>query len=755
MNVKNARLTLAIVGFISIIALILIPRVRFNYDFESFFPIDDPDLDRYMAYRDHFSLSDNDYILVGLEHSPSIFDQAFLEKVEGFADTLEQLPYVIKLQSPTRIKQFIVGPLGPIQAPYLHIKQPQRYTNDSTRIYSNPNLVGSFFSTDGTALTILIETEPGLGKKQSDTLATLIEDLVKDAPFEEVYVAGKATGQKYYVQKMQRELIFFSSISIVLVILFLWVTFRAAWGIVIPLLTVVLSIVWLIAFMVLTGKDLDVLSMLLPVILFVVGMSDVVHIISRYLEELRNGLEKEAAVRIAFRHVGMATLLTSVTTGIGFITLYTVNIKPVQDFGLYTAIGVLFALVLAFSILPSVLLLTPTPKLVEKPRAVEAWYRIMHPIFKSTISHSKWVLAITSVVVLLSFWGISQIKVNNYFLEDLSEDDPHRAQFEFFEEKFAGVRPFDLHIEVEGEVSVYDTAVLQQIDRVEQLVLDIYPMGFVSSPTAVVKSLQQSLNGGKQKAYRMPSGSREWKGIEKMFKKLKRRPEIREIISEDEQHTRLSAKVVDIGGSEFLRLNDVFYERLPNVIDTSQVKVHITGMSYLIDKNNAALSTNMLTGLLIAFAVIAAIMGALFKSPSMVLISLVPNILPLLVIGGFMGFAGIDLKISTAIIFTIAFGIAVDDTIHYMSKLRLELNKGKPLLYALKRASLSTGKAITITSLILLSGFIALSFSDFMSTHYIGLLVSMTLFLAVIGDLYLLPVLIRMFYRDPNKQKNN
>lgn len=170
-------------------------------------------------------------------------------------------------------------------------------------------------------------------------------------------------------------------------------------------------------------------------------------------------------------------------------------------------------------------------------------------------------------------------------------------------------------------------------------------------------------------------------------------------------------------------------------------------MAYLIDKNNEHLATDLMSSLLVAFAVIGVIMGAIFKSVRMVLITMVPNMLPLILIGGVMGFTGIDLKVSTSIIFTIAFGIAVDDTIHYVSKLRMELNKGKSLLYALKRTSISTGKAIVLTSLILISGFIALVFSNFASTFYIGLLVSLTLVFAVLADLFLLPVLIFVFYR--------
>jgi predicted RND superfamily exporter protein len=177
---------------------------------------------------------------------------------------------------------------------------------------------------------------------------------------------------------------------------------------------------------------------------------------------------------------------------------------------------------------------------------------------------------------------------------------------------------------------------------------------------------------------------------------------------------------------------------------------NITGTAHLIDVNNSYISKNVLEGLLIAFGVIGLIVGFMFRSIKLVLFSLIVNVMPLLMIGGIMGLMGIDLKMSTAIIFTIAFGIAVDDTIHFLSKLRHELKQGKSMLYAMKRSYLSTGKAIMVTSLILCGGFLTLALSDFLGTANIGKLISLTLLFAVLSDLVLLPALLLLL---PNKNK--
>ena len=182
-------------------------------------------------------------------------------------------------------------------------------------------------------------------------------------------------------------------------------------------------------------------------------------------------------------------------------------------------------------------------------------------------------------------------------------------------------------------------------------------------------------------------------------------------------------------------------------VDSSLVALKITGTSLLIDKNNQYLTQNMMEGLGIAFLVIAVIVALLFRSLRMIIIVLIPNVIPLIVVAAIMGYFGITLKLSTSIIFTIAFGIAVDDTIHFISKLKLELDKGKSLLYALKRTYISTGKAIIVTTIILAGGFLTLILSSFGGTYYTGLLVSLTLVLAVLADLTLLPALLIMFFK--------
>ena len=749
---KLAKRTLLLLGIITVFAAFQIPKLQFNYDFEKFFPQGDEDLKFFLDYRQKFT-PDTDFILVGLENETSVFNQEFLQEVERLTDTLETLPFTNSVSSPTRLKSLIVGPFGPIEVPYIHVSKPELYGTDSARIYQSPDLIGSFFSTDARAVSLLINTAPRMTKDDSDVLARALLKKLKNFEFYNIRTAGRMTGQLYYITKMQTELSLFISLSLIILIVFLWISFRSFWGVWVPIAVVLLTGLLLLAAMSLTGKPIDVLTAILPTILFVVGISDIVHIISRYLEELRNGLSKTQALKITFKEIGLATFLTSFTTAVGFLTLLTVSIGPIQEFGIYTSIGVFLAFFLAFTLLPAILMLNKKPDIASNQNNKLFWYPKMHWALRFTLSNRKSILIGSLLVFVVSLVGISRIEVDNFLLEDLSDGDPHKKDFVFFEKKFAGVRPFELFVKTKdstNNIFNYDNVV--QLNKVNQYLKDEYKAGFLVSIVNFVKTANQAMHGGKPQFYSVPETEMEYQKLMPIISRMEKSKQLESFIANNATEMRFTGKMEDLGGKTIKQYNQKFYQFLEKEGLNNKYEFKLTGTALLIDKNNETLAGDMMMGLVIAFLVIGFIMGFLYKSPDIVIIALIPNILPLLLIGGVMGFSGIDLKVSTSIIFTIAFGIAVDDTIHFMSKLKLELNKGKSLLYALKRTYISTGKAIVVTSIILCSGFISLVFSTFASTFYVGVLVSMTLLFAVLADLLLLPVLLVNFYK-PKKAK--
>ncbi|RIJ41620.1 efflux RND transporter permease subunit [Pontibacter oryzae] len=748
---KLSYLVLLLVAILSAVSIYFASQLRFDYNFDNFFPKGDPDLAYYFDYREKFG-NDNDYILIGLDNQgKSIFQKNFLTKVDSLSSFMMRQPHVESVLSPTTVKSPVIEQFGYFEIPYLHTSEPERYTQDSINIYSSRELIGTLFSEDATAISLFVQTTDNLSKEASDTLITALNQKLEQLDLKEHHVAGKALAQSVFVEKMKIELAIFMSASIVLVIFFLWITFRTAWGVLVPLVVVLLSVVWGMGVMGLFNKPIDLMTVLLPTIMFVVGMSDVIHIMSRYVTEIGNGMEKLPALKITLKEVGMATLLTSFTTAVGFLTLLTTAIVPIRNFGLYTAISIGLAFILAFTVLPAILLLIKKPNPVRARRVSLSWPILLRTMLRYVLVHPKAILASSAAVILISLLGISQIKVDTTLLEDLGDDDPIIQDFNYFEQKFSGVRPFEMHLIAADGHTMYDLEVLEEISKIEEYLYGTYGLNFISSPATVVKTLNRAQNGGLQEYYSLPENTRQLQSIKRRLQAYKNRSELRSLVTANASEGRLTGKMKDIGSAQATILNDSLESYISQNINPTLLKTHFTGSALLMDKNNAYVTSNMMQGLLIAFAVIAVIVGLIFRSLRMVVISLIPNIIPLLMIGGLMGFMGINMTVSVSIIFTIAFGIAVDDTIHFLSKLKLELVSGKSLPYAIKRSFISAGKAIIITSCILVAGFMTLVLSTFDATYYVGLFVSLTLVFAVVADLFLLPVLVLLFYKHPKK----
>lgn len=744
----TALLPLVLVVVLTILSILQLPSLRFNYHFEAFFPENDPDLTFFNDFKEKFG-NDNDYILVGIREEGGIFDEEFLKEVSSLSDSLSNLRYVESVTGPTDLTFLISGPFGPVNASFLHPDEPDRYASDSIRIYSQKEITGPFFSEDATAVNILIQTIQEPSKEKSDSIVLGLERILENFQFYELHLAGKVPAQYHYINRMQRELFVFISIAVVLLILILTIMFRSFWAVVAPLLIVFLSIIWLLGVMSITGKNIDLIMTLMPTMLFVVGMSDAIHFLSRYTEIIREGYSKIAAIKITVKEIGVAVFLTSLTTAVGFLTLITVSITPLKEFGIYIATGVGIAFALTFLILPSILSLVKPPATSGyNIRYSLKWAKATRWILRWTLKNRVSVLVGTVLLIGISLIGISKIEVNTHLLEDLRNDDPLKQDFQFLEDRFDGVRPNEIMVSVKGGGTVWDYENMIQIALVSEFVKKYYDTGPQLSLVSLVKMFNQSLNGGRVDYYRIPGTKEEYEPVRAAMLKYRKSNILKRFVTPDGKHAAISTRMKDTGSREVALKDYQFYTVLPELADSGSLHFHLTGTARLIDKNIGYLSVNMIQGLLFAFMLIAFISGVFFRSARMVLFALIPNIIPLVFIGGIMGFLGVDLKVSTSIIFTIAFGIAVDDTIHFLSRFRMELKSGRTVPFAIRSSLNITGRAIILTSIVLITGFFTLIFSDFEGTWLVGLLISLTLLFAILSDLFLLPVLLLSYRKS-------
>ena len=720
-------------------------QLRFNYNFNDFYPAGDPDLDYYQGYTRRFG-NDNDYLLLGLEAPAgrTVFDPAFLARVDSLTRQARHLPHVLSVTSLTSLRNPVVEGFGLYELPYLHPQEPSQRTADSTLIFQTPGLVGNVLSRDARATALVVQLTPDLKKPGGDSLLTALRAGLARAglPAARAHLAGRVVAQSVFVDRLQRELVLFISIAIVLVTGLLCLTFRTWWGVVLPLVVVLGAVLWGLGVMGACGVSIDLMTALLPLMLFVVGISDTVHIISRYVSELGHGASKKAALRVTLRESGFGSALSALTTSIGFFTLMTSTIRPIHNFGLFTGIAVLLAFVLSFTLLPAMLVLLRKPALREPRRHGRDWDGVLGQLFSRVLRRRWGIYGASALILVVSLGLATRVRINSSLLDDLSVHDPVRQDFAFFDTHFAGVRPFELELKPTGGRTVYDPAVLRQTEQIEHYLTTTYGLQFQASPATLVRATRKALHGGELAAYRLPTDTTELAGLVARLRPLRKKPEFRALALPDGSAGRLTGRMGDVGSIRADRLNAGLRRFLRTSVDSTVLRTRLTGSSNLIDKNNENLTLNMIQGMAIDIAMVTLIVLALFRSLRMTVVVLIPNLLPILVVAGVMGLAGVNMKVSTSIIFTIAFGIAVDDTIHFISKLKLSLGHEPSLFKAVRRTYLLAGRAVVVTSLILVGGFCTLLFSSFDGTFYVGLLIGLTLLFGVVAELTLLPLLI-------------
>ncbi|MFD2036853.1 RND family transporter [Belliella marina] len=742
---------LAIAIMISIALALFRPQAVFDYDFEQFFPQEDEELTFYQGFREKFE-NDNDYLLIALGRKEGIFDIGFLEKALQVQHKLDSLEFVESVLSLLTFQEPVLNVFGMRYLPVLEWENDGKLQKSKQKLKSHPQYTGNLISGDGEYLLLILKNQQMISKEDGDFLFQEVKKILTDADFDKYYAAGKIKAQGEFVDLLQGEFAFFLSISIVLIMLLLFLIFRTWWGVLLPLVVLLFGIAWTIAIMLLSGKALDVMSVMQPTILLVIGLSALVHYMTLYLQKLRSGLTKDEAIKSTFKNLFLAIFLTCLTTALGFSTLYFTSAISLKLFGVYTALGVMVMFVAVVLITPGLLYLLSPLEVSKSNRYNEFWQHALAKSFRWILQHQVLVLSSFTVISALSIIALANLKVNGYLLDNLPREHELVQEFEFFDQEFGGSKPLEFFLEVgDSSENIFQYEVLKEIDKLEAYVRKEYETGAIVSPLSLVKVLNQAQNSGNAKAFTMPSGGQ--------YQRLK--PYLGQalakagyaLISEDLLQARLSTRTADIGSFRSSQLNKAMGLFVENEINGNLLQVKLTGTSNLIDKSHVTISDQMTKGLGVAIVLVGLIAGFLFRSWRVSFLILLPNVLPLLWMCGVMWLLDIDLKLTTAVIFTVAFGIAVDDSIHFMTKLQTELKKGRSMLYALKRTYLETGKAIVMTSIVLVSGFLVLTFSEFGVTFYTGLLISLALVFAVLADLMLLPILLLPMQRVWEKKK--
>lgn len=749
--VKYRRLFLGIILILSLVFLWGVFQLRIDFSFDSFYPRDNESYQYYTEYQKAFFESQNYLIYVAIQNPEGdVFDAGFMREVDSMLRNLSGIEGVDSVLLPTEVPMIRRRGVNYRQQPYLQFDSQEAALKSRDRVLSDSTLIGTFITRDFQYLCGYLQIDPDIfDSQQRDLTSRAVRESLSQATLPH-FISGIPYIRTRYVETIGSELAVFVSLAILFITTVLFLVYRTLWGILIPLTAVLLSLVWIVGFMGVSGENVNLVNNLIIPLTFVVGTSDVIHLTTKYLSEARNDLSRRMAMERTLREIGFAIFLTSLTTAIGFGSLLISKIPPIRSFGIYAAIGVMITYCITIIVLPNALMRLSHTRF-GNPQAIDnlkIWERLLNWFDRFTKTRPRWVLGTLVVIIGLCGWLIPQVPTDTHLIEDIGSTSTIRESMEFFETQSFGLRPFELGIHLrQDSLEVTDRAVLAELDKIQHYLKTQANFGPFLSPASLVKEANFIYYNARPAYRRIPDDQQKIDDYVNLLRSRGGDEIIRQVVSEDGRMTRISSRLPDIGTNAFEEIYAGLEEFYQTECDTSLFYYVPTGHAYLTETNLVYVRQSLLGGLGIAFVVVGIIMGLLFRSWRMLFISMVPNVIPLILTGGIMGIFGITLTASTSLVFVIAFGVAVDDTIHFLTRYRLERRKGADQDEAIRITLHGTGKAMIITSLVLMAGFVMLLASNFGGTFNTGLFTGLTIVFALVSDLFLLPVLLRWIDR--------
>ena len=529
-----------------------------------------------------------------------------------------------------------------------------------------------------------------------------------------------------------------------IIFFFFFRSYRATF---ITLLVVTIGVTWAFGFIGLFGYEITVLTALIPPLIIVIGVPNAVFLINKYQQEIKLHGQQAKALQRVISKIGNATLMTNITTASGFATFVFVKSQLLREFGILASINILSIFVLALLIIPIIYSFMEPPKKKHLNHLERRWMENVVDWMEKMVREQRITVYITTVIIIiLGIIGLYQIRVSGSLIEDMPKTKAFYKDIKFFENEFGGIMPLEILVDTKKEKGVMKLSTLKRMDKINEVIESFPELSKPVSIVNLVKYSKQAYYKGKPKYYQLPT-SQEQNYIFEYTKNSDGNSDmLNNFVDSTGQFARITTFMKDIGTDKM----NVIQERLRQIVEkefpSERYNVSFTGKALVFLKGTNYLIGNLVFSLSLAILLIALFMAWMFRSFRMILISIIPNMLPLLITAGLMGFFGIPIKPSTILVFSIAFGISVDDTIHFLAKYRQELIannwKIRKSVYAALR---ETGVSMFYTSIVLFFGFLVFTVSSFGGTIALGGLVSITLLLAMVSNLLLLPSLLLTF----------
>ncbi|NAY92749.1 MMPL family transporter [Muricauda sp. JGD-17] len=759
---NRVLILLAIAGFTVFLALQW-KNMQFSNSEANILPDDHPATVNYNAFKKIFGEEGNAVVLA--VRDSALFTPDNFNRWNKLSKQLQAFPEIDFVVSTDNLKvlvkdndqqAFVMEPL--IKKPFSTKEEVEKTTNHLFKelpfydnLIYNPN--------SGTIQTIAYLDKDIMNTAvRNEFILNDLGDLVKNFETEtglDVRVSGMPYIRTWNTKSIVDEIGIFIGAALLVTSLIFFFFFRSFRATFISMFVVIIGVMWAFGILGLFRYEITILTALIPPLIIVIGIPNCIFLINKYQQEVKKHGNQALSLQRVISKIGNATLMTNVTTASGFATFIILDSALLKEFGIVASINIVGIFILSLLIIPIVYSFMPLPKTKHLKHLNKKWIDFFVNWMERMVRNHRIGVYITAVIVLvMSIVGIYQIKITGSRIEDLPKNTHYFKDIRFFEEEFDGIMPMEIVVDTKRKNGAVKPATLRRMNQLEEIIEETPELSKPISLVNLVKYSKQAFYNGIPKYYQLPT-SQENTFIMDMARKSSSDDDLLEsFVDSTGQVARLTTFMRDVKIERMEEIEQDVQDAINKFFPTERYSVFMTGKALLFLKGTRYLVKNLLISLALAIGLISLFMAYLFRSFRMVIISLVPNLLPLVITAGLMGYLGVPIKPSTILVFSIAFGISVDDTIHFLAKYRQELTANrwqiKKSVYAALR---ETGVSMFYTSIVLFFGFSVFIISSFGGTKALGGLVSATLLFAMLSNLILLPSLLLSLERSiANKQ---
>jgi len=786
------RIKTILIMFAVIAAIVSqIPKITIDISTEGFLHKTDPTLIEYNAFRDQFG---RDELIIIAINSPEIFNKNFLSKLKTMHNELaEKVPYIEDITSLVNARNTHGKQDELIVAELLEDwpETPEAIAAIQQRVLDNPMFKNTLISEDGTFTTIMIKTqtyssvgndidvlegfeddskqntaEPKkpdefeerkyLTDEENSEMVNAVRNIVVKykAPDFQVYIAGSSAVTHFLKKSMMKDIRRFVLLALLTVAFFLFIMFRRISGVVLPLLIVLLSLFSTISLMATFGVPIKLPTQILPSFILAVSVGYSVHILAIFYHRYRKNRNKEDAVVYSIGHSGLAIFFTAITTAGGLFSFSTSEVSPVADLGKFAGTGVLLAMVYTLVLLPALLAIVPikaNKEKIDEPKAT-ATDRLLTAIGKIATGYPYTILIVSTIILVLSIAGAMKIRFTHDPLRWLPKTNSARIATEKIDQELRGSISLEIIVDTEKENGLYEPDILNRLEEsvkyLETLKVGEIFAGKAWSLTTILKEINRALNENRKEFYTIPQ-DRKLIAQELLLFENSGSDDMEDFTDSQLSKARLMIKVPFKDAVAYSNFLDVVQEHFQRFYPDE--KIIITGMSTLLFRTVSNAIDSMARSYLYAFIIITILMILLIGHLRIGLLSMVPNLAPIIVTLGLMGWFKIPMNLFTMLVGNIAIGLAVDDTIHFMHNFRRYFEETGDAKFAVMETLHTAGRAMLVTSCVLSIGFFIFVFATMNNLFHFGLLTGFTIVMALVADYFIAPALMMIVYKNRSK----